>query len=179
MSNKMLMNIFSLKEKKKSSCSHVKKKILLILRFNTEKWYCKWKHQQYMVWWSKVFLKILKTWAHGAPPIHIHLRLWKIALEIRLPLYCPVNSGDRVTLEEVREKRIQSAAHRECWWIELWKQLASITTHYGSNKVWQWVIAQQASPVLGNCFPIKEEALLHFLRANKCKQFSGWEGGIP
>lgn len=30
MSNKMLMNIFSLKEKK-SSCSHVKKKILLIL----------------------------------------------------------------------------------------------------------------------------------------------------
>lgn len=31
MSNKMLMNIFSLKKKKKSSCSHVKKKILLIL----------------------------------------------------------------------------------------------------------------------------------------------------
>lgn len=78
----------------------------LILRFNTKKFYTKWKRQQDMFWWSEVFLKSLKVWAQRGPPFvktSPETHLCSIALSV-------LEAGKSAKMSR---KRTLLATHRE------------------------------------------------------------------
>ena len=65
----------------------------LILRFNTKKSYTKWKHQQELFWWSRVFLKSLKVWVQRGPLIYKGARVCENVSRNTSTFYRPINIG--------------------------------------------------------------------------------------